>query len=117
MSGAMPAAHFPIEIEQGATFSRTLTFRNKLTNALFDFTGATGRGQVRDGYGGPLIADFTVSFPSPLTQGVLIFSLTKAQTLAIKSSKNLIYDIYIDIGSDSSRAVEGAVTISPTVTA
>ena len=79
-------------IDQGSTFSVTITVSDYLDNPL-NLTGATLRGQIRKSYYSISSTALTVTAPTP-TNGEIVVSLTAAQTLALKPGR-YVYDVEI----------------------
>lgn len=122
----MAAAKYDFTIEQGATFTKTLTIKDS-SAALVDLTGQTFRGQIRKVAGGvDLLATFTCVVSDQITnKGEVVISLTATDTSAIpittqaKAVRKLdvyAYDVERVTGSNVDRILEGEVSISPEVT-
>lgn len=69
----MPATELHLTIEQGATFSQTLTVGTT-------FNGLTPRAQLRDGFTGALLATFACT---TVSSGQTTISLTATETAAL----------------------------------
>lgn len=114
----MGAAIYNFEIEQGSTFTRTLTFKQSNGSAM-NLTGYGIRGQVRKYLLSPtIIVSFTLNKIAPFTSGIVSWSLTSAQTIAIKSGQ-YIYDIELyQAGTPEivDRCIEGVITVTGEVT-
>lgn len=104
-------------IDQGATFSLSITVADANGNAL-NLTGYTLRSQMRRSYGATSSTSFTVASATPAT-GELTISLTDAQTSALKAGR-YVYDVEIvspaGAGSEVTRVLEGIITVTPEVT-
>lgn len=112
----MPAAIYDMTIEQGANFDLTLTLRTP-TDAPYDLTGYTGRGQLRTSYSAAEpAAAFAVSIPAPATSGTVKVSLTAAQTASLPA-RSLVYDIEL-VNADGYvlRIIQGTADVSPEAT-
>lgn len=123
----MSAGNYDFEIEQGATFRRTLTISDAAGDPI-NLTGYTFRGMVRAKYdsASPLA---TFSF-TPANQGtdpgVVVVSLTDTDTSAItvpaatsaeRTLTTYLYDIeMVDGSSIVTRVLQGAAIISPEAT-
>lgn len=129
----MAAAKLDIYIEQGATFSLTVTFRAppvppSLTGVPINLTGYTYRGKIRKRLSDTqVIVDLTCTILDQTTNtGQVTFSLTAAQTaaIALKPQKTatrvpepFAYDIEVVYpNSTVDRVLEGVANISPEVT-
>lgn len=120
----MAASEYNILIEQGADFKMRL----RPTSLTLDFTGSTGRGQIRRRYSdADPIAAFTVTTGTDGTGFYLDFALTAVETAAIpvesgttynKRNSKYCYDVEIVMAADGKviRLIEGIVEVSPEVT-
>jgi len=103
-----------IFIDQGATFTTTLTINDSNGDAL-DLTGYTAIAQLRKSPSSSTSTDFTVAFVSPRTSGQLTISLTDTQTTALEAGR-YNYDVLItDSSGTKTRVVEGIATVNPSV--
>ena len=104
-----------ISIDQGTTFSLTITVTDLNNNAL-DLTNYTARSQMRRSYGASSYVSFTTSTGDDPTDGEVTISLTPTQTSALKIGR-YVYDVEIeDDSGDVIRVLEGIVTVTPEVT-
>jgi len=114
----MGAGTYNFEIEQGSTFSRTITFKQSDGTAM-DLTGYGIRGQMRVYLDSPtIIFTFTFTITSPYTLGIVGWSMTSVETAAIPS-KQYVYDVELyQVGSPEvvDRCMEGVITVSGEVT-
>jgi hypothetical protein len=115
----MAAGTLDLFIEQGSTFSYTLTLTDNV-GAPLDLTGYTARMQIRQAVQAPnaLISLTTengrISI-TPLT-GVIELSI-EAEATATLNFQNGVYDLEIEsAGGIVTRIVQGAVTLSREVT-
>lgn len=118
------AGRYDFTIEQGATFSRQVTWQDE-SGAGINLTGYTITGKLRKKTSdNKEIASFTCALVTP-TSGIFSFSLTPTQTSLLPSSfsynaeKQLlecVYDIEASSGSNVYRVLEGIASISPEVT-
>jgi hypothetical protein len=100
-------------IDQGTTFSLTLTVADSNGNAL-NLTGYTLRGQLRKSYGSTSYTSFTTS-SGDLSGGELTIALTATQTSSLRAGR-YVYDIEIDNAGEVTRVLEGIITVTPEVT-
>jgi hypothetical protein len=110
----MPAAYTNIYIEQGATFSTSITLDDVYGDA-YNLVGYTANSQIRKSYySSNATATFTAS--TSATEGIIYLTLSAATTANIAAGR-YVYDAKIT-GSDSSvtRVLEGIVEVSPSVT-
>lgn len=103
-----------IFIDQGATFSTTLTI-NDSTGSALDLSGYTAIAQVRKSPSSSTSVGFTTAFASDRTTGQITISLTDTQTTALEAGR-YNYDVLItSSGSVKTRVVEGIATVNPSV--
>jgi hypothetical protein len=102
-------------IEQGSYWAMVLQLAG-------DLTGATLRGQIKDAYGGKLLADFRYgefTFDEETNKTQIPVFLNAAQTLQmpVPTDGLWVYDIKLVIpGKDSIRLVQGRANVSRGVT-
>ena len=104
-----------IVINSGTTFSETFTLESAETNAEFDLTGYSGAAQMRKHAGASTGHDFTVSIPSPTTNGQIVLEMSATTTSAIKAGR-YVYDVVITLGDSKQTVVEGNVLVREGVT-
>ena len=103
-----------IFIDQGATFTTTLTINDSHGSAL-DLTNYTAIAQIRKSPSSSTSTSFTVAFASDRTTGQLTISLTDTQTTALEAGR-YNYDVLItDSSGTKTRVVEGIATVNPSV--
>lgn len=104
-----------LTIDQGSSFAAEVTIYTEL-KAFFDLTNYTASGQIRKA---PTSANASATFLCQIlspTGGKINFSLTDEQTAALKPGRYM-YDIVISNNSgEKFRAVEGIVTVMPSIT-
>lgn len=101
-------------IDQGSTFGAKVTIYTEL-KAYFNLTGYVATAQIRKA---PTSSTVTATFACAIiapTSGEIILSLTDEQTAAMKPGRYM-YDVVIENSGDKYRAVEGIVTVMPSVT-
>ena len=126
------AASYPLAVDQGETFRLSLVYAVPGTTPSdpvvpVDITDYTGRMQIREKYGSPVLAEATtenggISISGP--EGRINLVLTDVQTDAMgvkegsdKPRTAALYDLEIvSPGGDVKRVVEGAITINPNIT-
>ena len=114
----MAAGVLDIVVEQGSTFSRTITLRDGSNNPI-NLTGATVRGQLRPEYTSDIVVPFVLSITAPATSGTIAWSLSAADSARLSSSPDVswVYDIEVEYaGGVVERVLQGQATISPEVT-
>jgi len=103
-----------IQIEQGASFSTTVTV-NDATGAPTNLTSYTGAAQLRKSYYSTTANNFTVSI-SNAANGELTMVMTAANTSNLTPGR-YVYDLLITSPTSvKTRVVEGIATILPSVT-
>lgn len=120
----MAAGRYDLVIEQGATFSRQVTWQNSNGSAV-NLTGYTIAGKIRRKTSDiQALASFTCTV-TDATNGIFTFSLTATQTSSLpvmhsqtseKEYLDCVYDIEATTGSTVYRILEGIAKISPQVT-
>ena len=112
----MPAAKLNISVEQGATFSKRLVWRDKNKRPV-NLTGYTAKMQVRASASSPVVifelstANGRISFPGA---GVVQLDISASDTDTIGAG---VYDLklYAPAGQEI-RFIEGKFTVLPGVT-
>ena len=115
----MSAGRYNFEIEEGATFTRTITYTDNEDTAI-DLAGSTVRMQIRDNYAA---ADAVISLSTPNTgitlsneTGKFTITMTATQTESL-GIKQGVYDIEVEYSNGTvERILEGRVKISRQVT-
>jgi len=104
-----------ITIDQGSTFSKTLTLKDD-SNAVIAITNDTFRGQVRKHHSS---TDIQATFTFAITDGpngVVTWSLTPTQTAAMSTGK-FVYDVeWVKADTTVVRLLEGVADCTPEVT-
>lgn len=114
----MPAGTYNITAEQGATFSRVLTWRDE-NDALINLTGYTARMQVRADYASPTAALSLTTENGKITLGGALGTVTllvSAADMAAVSGASFVYDLEMVNGSNVTRLVQGNFTVNAEVT-
>lgn len=105
-----------LAIEQGSLFSLGMTVQQPKGTA-YNLTGFTARASLKQNYTdtNPIIS-FTVAILVP-TDGTLNVSLSSTQTASLTPG-DYVWDLLIDNGAGTViRLVQGAVIVTPRVTA
>lgn len=114
----MPAGIYNIFVEQGATFTRTLTW--KINKNVVNLTGYTARLKVRTNSRNTvptkiLISSLTSSSGITLggTAGTIQLTISATQTAALAPGK-YSYDLELEsAGGEVTRLVKGKFTVDP----
>jgi hypothetical protein len=110
----MSAAYTNLYIEQGASYSTTITV-NDVYSSTFDLSGYSVKSQMRKSYySANATATFTTSIS--ISTGQITLALD-APTTANISAGRYVYDATIkDTSNNVTRILEGIVDVSPSVT-
>lgn len=110
----MPAGYSELFLEQGASFSASLTL-DDIGGAAFNLYNYSASSQMRKSYySSNAAATFTISTGTP-SQGIVTLSLDSANTANIIPGR-YVYDVYISDANTRIRVLEGIVNVSPQVT-
>jgi hypothetical protein len=113
----MPATEYPIQIERGATFERTLRLLDD--GEARNLTGYSARGQIREGWSetAERVADFAFTIATP-TSGEIAWGLDSETSAAIDAGM-YVYDVEIYNSADPAdvvRLLRGPVEVLPRAT-
>jgi hypothetical protein len=114
----MPAGNYDITCDQGATFSRVITWRNS-NNTPIDLTNYTARMQVRANYPSTTVVLSLTTENAGIALGGALGTITLAATAtatAAITADQYVYDLEMITGSQVTRLVEGTFTVTPEVT-
>jgi hypothetical protein len=99
-------------IDQGTTFSTSITFNDENGNTI-NFSTYSGTAQMRKHFTSSNATSFAVSLTS---NGVVTLALTANQTGNLVAGR-YVYDLEVtDSSNQISRLIEGIVTVTPNVT-
>ena len=104
-----------LTIEQGATFSRTITIKDA-SNVAVDISTDTFEGQVRKRHqSGTVEANFSFTITDG-ANGEVTATISATDTAAMDTGE-FVYDIeWTNAGSNVVRLLEGTATVTPEVT-
>ena len=109
----MAAAYVNLYMEQGTTFSTTITIDDVYGNA-YNLYGYSANSQIRKSYYSTnATATFSTSIDNQLS--TITLSLTNIQTANISPGR-YVYDTKISANNVTTRILEGVVDVSPSVT-
>jgi hypothetical protein len=114
----MPAGTYNITAEQGATFTRVLTWRDA-NDALINLTGYTARMQVRADYASTTTVLSLTTENGKITLGGALGTITllvSASDMAAITGASFVYDLELVNGSNVTRLVQGNFTVNAEVT-
>ena len=113
----MPAQTFNLtgdyRMQQGSTYSFTITITDSDTGAVYPLTGATAAAKIRETAASTTSFAFTCNVTE--ATGVITVSMTATETAAI-TIENGVWDIELTEGATVTRLCEGTVYIKPEVT-
>lgn len=109
----MAAAYVNLLLEQGTTFSTTITLDDVYGNS-YNLIGFTANSQIRKSY---YSANPTATFDTQIDNQAskITLSLTRTQTANIAPGR-YVYDVIIINSNTTKRILEGVVDVSPSVT-
>ena len=103
-----------IFIDQGATFSTTVTVTGTDENPL-DLTNYSAQAQLRKTYDSLTSVDFSTTIAVDPLSGLISLELTSAQTATLEAGR-YVYDLVITSnGGQKTRVIEGIATVLPSV--
>lgn len=115
----MPAGKYDTVIEQGATFKRTITWKDSAGNPV-NVTGYTGRMQIRATVDSPTIIHTLTVANGQITLGGAAGTVTlniPDETTATFTFTDAVYDLELESGTgDVTRLLEGRLVLSKEVT-
>jgi hypothetical protein len=108
------AQNYPLRIEAGATYTRQFRLTNKDDGSLYDFTGYTGKSQIREYPSSSLALEVTTSIDVPTA--VITITITAAQSATLTDQKYYWgMEVAAAGGNPTVRLVEGEVSVTPQV--
>lgn len=114
----MAAGYYDVVIEQGATFSLSLTYKDS-TGAAINLTGFTARSKFKTSFSGTAVASLTSASGITLggAAGTIVIVISASDTAAITAPSSGVYDLEIvSSGGVVTRLLEGKYTVTPEVT-
>jgi hypothetical protein len=114
----MSAGRYALIIEQNAKFEKVFTWK-KADGTAYNLTGYTAKMQVRETFGGGLVADIptdigTISLGG--AAGTITVAIPTADTATLEPGR-YVYDlVLIDGSAERYRVLEGECEITPGVT-
>jgi len=119
----MAAGKYDIEIEQGATFTLPLSYKDSSDVVIDLSSGYTARMKIKESVGGTILASTessdspqnTISISLAATGNNITISMSATNTSALNFS-NAVYDLELVSGSEVDRVIEGRVKLSEEVT-
>lgn len=113
----MAAGIYNFTIEQGSTFSKTITYKDVNGSPINLTNVAAVRSQMRPTIASGTSVSFTVTVdPVPAT-GIIHWSMSATSTAALTAPSTQYYDLEIEFNDGTvKRLLSGTVTVSPEVT-
>jgi hypothetical protein len=114
----MPAGLYDIVAEQGATFSRVITWRDS-AGAAINLTTYTARMQVRNDYQSTSVVLNLTTENGGITLGGAAGTITinaSATAMAAIASGTYVYDLEMVLASVVTRLVQGSFSVNVEVT-
>jgi hypothetical protein len=119
----MAAGKHDITIEQGATFTLNLSYKDSAGDVIDLSSSYTGRMKVRESTGGTILSSTesgdspknTLSIALAASGNNIIVTMTAANTAALDFD-NAVYDLEIFSGATVDRIIEGRVFLSKEIT-
>lgn len=114
----MPAGTYNITAEQGATFTRVLTWRDS-NDALINLTGYTARMQVRTIYESTTIELSLTTENDRITLGGAAGTISlsvSATDMSAMEIRSFVYDLELVSGSTVTRLIQGTFAVNAEVT-
>jgi hypothetical protein len=113
----MASASYNITIEQGATFSKTLIYKDSNGTPINMSDVAEVRGQMRPTIASSTFKDFTLTIDANPALGKIYWSMSDEDTAALSAPSTQYYDIELEFDDGTvKRILQGTVTVSPEVT-
>jgi hypothetical protein len=105
-----------IIIDQGTTFSTTVTITNA-NGSVFNLSGYTAAAQMRKSYAAANSTSFNVTIAANSQTGVVTMEMAANVTQSLTAGR-YVYDLetYSSSNTTVSRILEGIVTVTPGVT-
>lgn len=108
------AEYVEITIEQGATFTTTVTVSDGSGNVV-DLNDMTVKAQIRKSYYSLTAYDFDVTIADP-TNGEVVIEMSASNTVNLTPGRYVYDVIMIDMNEVVTRLFEGTVAVTPGVT-
>lgn len=107
------ATYSELIMEQGANFNADITLIDNY-NQYVNLTNYSASSQMRKSYAAATSYDFVVT-KTDSANGKLTLTMSSANTASIKAGR-YVYDLVISDTNIKTRAVEGIITVLPSVT-
>jgi hypothetical protein len=110
------AAYVELYIDQGTTFNNIINLTDDVTNTPINVSGYVISSQIRRSYySANITANITCTL-SNVANGEITMSMTAANTSNIKPGRYLFDVKTLDTNNQTSRVLEGIITVTPSCT-
>ncbi|MEZ2293932.1 hypothetical protein [Variovorax sp. RCC_210] len=117
---AMAAFKLSLKIDQGATFTKTVTWKTGKPPAPVDLTGAAARMQIREKLEAPEVLIELTTTNGGIVLGAAVGTVTlriEADATAAITWRTAVYDLEVVFADGTvRRLLSGSVAVSPEVT-
>jgi hypothetical protein len=110
------AAYVELYIDQGTTFNNIINLTDDVTNTPINVSGYVISSQIRRSYYSANISANITCTLSNVANGEITMSMTAANTSNIKPGRYLFDVKTLDTNNQTSRVLEGIITVTPSVT-
>ena len=110
------AAYVELYIDQGTTFNNIINLTDDVTNTPINVSGYVISSQIRRSYYSANISANITCTLSNVANGEITMSMTAANTSNIKPGRYLFDVKTLDTYNQTSRVLEGIITVTPSCT-
>jgi len=110
------AAYVELYLDQGTTFNNIINLTDDVTNTPINVSGYVVTSQMRRSYYSANISANITCTLSNVANGEITMSITAANTANIKPGRYLFDVKTLDTYNQTSRILEGIITVSPSIT-
>ena len=110
------ASYIELYVDQGSTFSSTITLVDDVTNLPINVANYSVKSYMRRSYYSSTVSANLTCTISDASNGVVVVSMSNTVTSAIKAGR-YVFDVTTkDSNNIVSRVIEGTITVTPGVT-
>ena len=104
-------------VEQGATFTHTFTATDK-AGVTLDLTGFTAKCEIKtNDDSATVVQEITATIDGDPTTGIIVLSLTNAQTLALDFNNEVhVYNVLVDNTATTDVVLKGNIQLIKNIT-
>jgi hypothetical protein len=110
------SAYVELYLDQGTTFNNIINLTDDVTNTPINVSGYVVSSQMRRSYYSANISANITCTLSNVANGEITLTMTAANTANIKPGRYLFDVIAIDTSNNTSRILEGIITVTPSIT-